>query len=123
MNKTGLKRDGAAFMLAGATLLAILSTFPLIIAATKPSHEWSIFLVGAPAISMMFAATTFCLIYALGFLTYCSSKGYSIWVGIWLLLCNVPGLMILLLLPDLRELSNTPYVGLQGVSKKLSHTN
>lgn len=123
MKKTGLKRDGAAFMLMGATLLTLLSTLPMIIASTNASHEWSMLLVGAPAFAMMFAATTFCLIYAVGFLSYCSSKGYSKWIGLWLMLCNVPGLMVLLLLPDLRELNNAPCVGLQGLSKELSHSN
>ena len=110
-------------MITGATLLTVLGAFPLIIATTNASHEYSMLLVGVPALAMTVAALAFCVIYALGFLNYCSSKGYSKWLGMWLLLCNIPGTVVLLLLPDLHEISNAPCIGLHGISKEFTLSN
>jgi hypothetical protein len=80
-------------------------------------------LVGGPALAMTLAAIAFCVIYALGFLNYISSKGYSKWLGLWLLLCNLPGAVVLLLLPDLHEIADTPCTGLHGLSKEFIHSS
>jgi hypothetical protein len=37
-----------------------------------------------------------------GFLRYAQSKGYSKWLGFWLSLGQVPGMIALFLLPDQR---------------------
>lgn len=101
MGKKGLSRPGALQMVASAILTLVASVGPTVIALTRSSHEWSLFLAGFPALALSLSGVVVFLLYVVGFLRYCSNKGYSKWLGLFLFLGNVPGLISLLLLPDI----------------------
>ncbi|MBA3859012.1 MAG: hypothetical protein C0507_19065 [Cyanobacteria bacterium PR.3.49] len=103
MFKTGFARPGALQMLVATVAIALCSTFPPVIAAFKPSHEWLLVLTGIPAFLMIFAGLMMFIVYGIGFLRYCADKGYSKWLGLVLLLGAVPGFLVLLMLPDLKH--------------------
>ncbi len=104
MNKKGLSRPGAMLMAAAVVLLTLAAIGPIVMAASTPSHEWSMILTGPSALATSAAGLFSLLLYAVGYLKYCSSKGYSTWLALWLLLGNLPGFVVLLLLPDLHEI-------------------
>ena len=88
-------------MILAALLMIVAAIGPAIIAFTKPNHEWLLELSGLPAVALAAACLAVAILYFVGFLLYCKSKGYSMWVGFWLLLSNIPGFIALMLLPDL----------------------
>ena len=98
--KTGFGRPGALQMLIAVALGAMEGVIPFVMAASMPSHEWALVLNGFPAFLMMAAGMATAILYFVGFLRYCTSKGYSPWLGLLLLICNVPGFIMLLLLPQ-----------------------
>ena len=100
MNKTGLSRPGGMQMVLSAILMIVVAIGPMYIAASRPDHEWSVVLNGLPALAVTVASVVLLLLYFIGFLRYCASKGYSKWLGLWLFLGHVFGLIVLLLLPD-----------------------
>jgi hypothetical protein len=102
MNKTGLSRPGAIQMIASATLMLAAAVGPVYLAASRPTHEWLMVLSGFPALAMSLAGVVLLILYFIGFLKFCSSKGYSKWLGFWLFFGNFPGFIALLLLPDLK---------------------
>ncbi len=103
MNGTGLGRPGAMQMVAAGVLMAAETIAPIVVAATRPNHEWFMDLTGLPAMVPIIVSTLLVALYFVGFLRYCSSKGYSKWLGFWLFLGNIPGFITLLLLPDLQR--------------------
>lgn len=112
MTKTGLSRPGAMQMVASATLMVVAAIGPAVLAVGRPNHEWLMVLNGPPALAMVIASLIVIVLYCLGFFRYCSSKGYSTWLGFWLFIGNLPGFIVLLLLPDLKasckeQLDNT----------------
>jgi hypothetical protein len=76
---------------------------PTVVAAFHPNHEYTLLLNGAPAFAVSVALILLAVLYIVGFVRYCASKGYSKWLGFWLLLGNVPGFIVMLLLPDLTD--------------------
>jgi hypothetical protein len=105
MNKTGLSRPGAIQMVASLVLMLLASIGPAFVAATRPTHEWILALTGLPALAMTVAGIAVFILYVVGFLRYSSSKGYNMWVGLFLLLGSIPGFIALLLLPDLNTIT------------------
>ena len=103
MNKTGFSRPGAIQMAVSAALLVLTSLAPLFYAATQPSHEWLMVSYGLPALAILLAGILIAFSYFVGFLRYCDSKGYSMWLGFWLFISHAPGFIVLLLLPDLKS--------------------
>lgn len=101
MKKTGLSRPGASQMVTSAALVLLAGIGPIFLAATRPSQEWLMVLTGFPALALSLVGVGVILLYIVGFLRYCKSKGYSMWLGLCLLVCNVFGFIALLLLPDL----------------------
>jgi len=101
MNKSGLSRPGAMLMVMSAALMVISGICPVFLALTRPTHEWLMVLTGMPAFGIIMASGLVAILYFVGFLKYCASKGYTAWLGFWLFLGNVPGFIVLLLLPDL----------------------
>lgn len=101
MRKKGLSRPGALQMVASAILTLVASVGPTVIALTRSSQEWSLFLTGFPALALSLSGVVVFLLYVVGFLRYCSNKGYSKWLGLFLFLGNVPGFISLLLLPEI----------------------
>lgn len=101
MSRTGFARPGALQMSASLVLMALSGIGPLFIATTRPGHEWMVILTGLPVLGVSLFGIGILLLYVVGFLRYCGSKGYSKWLGAWLLLGNVFGFIVLLLLPDL----------------------
>ena len=99
--RTGLSRPGALQMLASAALMIVAAIGPILVASSRPTNEWLIVLTGFPALGMSVAGIGVLLLYFIGFLRYCASKGYSKWLGFWLFIGNIPGFVVLLLLPDL----------------------
>jgi len=91
-------------MVLAAVLMLAAAIGPLFIAATRPSHEWLFSLMGFPVLALAFAGVAVLLLYVIGFLTYCANKGYSKWLGVFLLLGHAFGLIVLLLLPDLKQM-------------------
>ncbi|HEY9756459.1 MAG TPA: hypothetical protein V6C97_14930 [Oculatellaceae cyanobacterium] len=104
MRKQGISRPGALQMVAAASLVFLASGGPIFIAATRPTHEWLMALSGLPALALMLVGVGTVALYLVGFLRYCGSKGYSLWLGLWLSLGGFVGLVALLLLPDLTEI-------------------
>ena len=102
MNKKGISRPGALQMVASVAIMIIAAIWPLYLAATRPGNEWFMVLNGLPALAVVIASIAVLLLYLIGFLRYCASKGYSKWIGFWLLFANVFGFIVLLLLPDLK---------------------
>lgn len=107
MNKKGFSRPGALQMLAAVALMICGGLAPVMIAASRPSHEWIIALSGAPALALSLAGVAIFILYVAGFLRYCASKGYSGWLGLLLLCGNVFGFIVLLLLPDVNDRNAT----------------
>lgn len=101
MTKKGLARPGALQMLVAIVSITVGSIAPTMMALRSPNHEWALALNGAPALGMFLVAAGLSVLYIIGFLRYCSSKGFSKWLAFWLLLGNVPGFIVLMLLPDL----------------------
>jgi hypothetical protein len=101
MNKTGFSRPGALQMIVSAALMLLGSIGPLFVAFTVPDHEWSFYLTGLPVLGLSILGIATVILYIVGFLRYCGSKGYSKWLGVWLLFGHLFGLIVLLLLPDL----------------------
>lgn len=87
-------------MLISALLILAEAFVPVVVTAISPSHEWSVVLTGTPAFAWVAAAMLVTVCYFVGFLRYCASKGYSMWLAVLLFVSNVPGFIILLLLPD-----------------------
>lgn len=118
MNRKGICRPGAWLMVAAVVLTVMSSLGPLFIAATRPSHEWSLILSGLPALLLSLSGVVILILYVVGFLQYCHSKGYSRWLGVLLLLGNVLGFLVLLMLPDLnaRVLDRQSAPGASGVT-------
>lgn len=106
MKKRGLARPGALQMISSGILMIIAAIGPVFLAVTRPNHEWMMVLTGFPAMGLSLAGVGVLLLYIFGFLRYCADKGYSKWLGLWLLLGNVFGLVVLLLLPDLNAIKN-----------------
>ncbi len=106
MNKTGLSRPGALQMLVSVFLMIVASSGPILIALTRPSHELFMYLTGYSAIALELFGFGIMVLYFVGFLRYCASKGYSMWIGFWLLFANVFGLIVLLMLPDFKKSGN-----------------
>ncbi|MBS1989948.1 MAG: hypothetical protein JSS86_12965 [Cyanobacteria bacterium SZAS LIN-2] len=102
MNKSGLSRPGAMLMLMSAALMVISGVGPVFLAVSRPTHDWLMVLTGMPAFGIIAASALVAILYFVGFLRYCGSKGYSAFLGFWLFLGNVPGFIVLLLLPDLK---------------------
>lgn len=100
MHKTGLSRPGTIQMIAAAIITAVGIVVPAYMCAIRPNHEWLMVLSGFPALAAASTGIIIALLYFIGFLRYCTSKGYSKWIGFWLFLSHLPGLIILLLLPD-----------------------
>jgi hypothetical protein len=100
MRKVALSRPGAMQMLASAGLMAFIGLGPTLYISLYPPHEWQMFLYGLPALFMILGGAILVVNYCIGFLRYGASKGYSTWLGLCLLLANVPGFLALLLLPD-----------------------
>ena len=88
-------------MVASAILMVLAAIGPIVLAAMRPSHEWLMVLSGLPALALTIAGGFVVLLYFVGFLSYCASKGYSKWLGFWLFFGSVPGFIVLLMLPDL----------------------
>lgn len=103
--KSGMSRPGALQMLAAVILTIICSVGPIVLAMTKPTHEWSLVAVGPEALLLSSVGLIIAALYAVGCIRYCTSKGYSKWLGFWLFLSHVAGFITLLLLPDLYERS------------------
>jgi hypothetical protein len=114
MNKTGLSRPGAMLMVMSAVLTILVGVGPLFMAATRPSHEWLMVLTGLPAFMLSISGLFVTILYFIGFLKCGASKGYSAWLSFWLFWGNVPGFIVLLLLPDLNARNREP---LQTTSK------
>lgn len=102
MSKTGLFRPGAIQMVASTILIVVAAIGPIVLAAMRPSHEWLMVLSGLPAIALTITGGFVVLLYFVGFLSYCASKGYSKWLGFWLFFGTIPGFIVLLMLPDLK---------------------
>lgn len=102
MSKTGLARPGAMQMVGAAILVLVVAIGPLFLAAVQPEQVWSIMLTGFPAFAVSVSGLLVLVLYLVGFLRYCASKGYSKWLGFWLLLGHFAGFIALLLLPDLK---------------------
>jgi hypothetical protein len=100
MHEKGLSRPGAMLMVASAILMLVSAIGPVFLAVMRPTHEWLMVLSGFPAFAIISASALTAVLYFVGFLRYCVSKGYSSWLGFWLFLGNVPGFIVLLLLPD-----------------------
>jgi hypothetical protein len=98
-------RPGALQMLAAVILTIVCSVGPIVLAITKPTHEWSLVAVGPEAVLLSSLGLIITALYAVGCIRYCASKGYSKWLGFWLFLSHVTGFVTLLLLPDLYERS------------------
>ena len=107
MRKQSLRHPGAIQMLIAAAAIVAASVIPAIQAWRQPNNEWCMALNGVPAALAIAAAAAVIGLYFVGFLRYCHSKGYSFLLGFLLLICNLPGFIIMLLLPDLRN-SQTP---------------
>jgi hypothetical protein len=67
-------------------------------ASKSPNHE----ITGAAAIPWIIMTAIWYMTWIFGFLRYAQSKGYSKWLGFWLSLGQVPGMIALFLLPDQR---------------------
>lgn len=104
MSKRGLSRPGATQIVAALVLTGLTSVGALAIAATRPNQEFLMILTGFPALAMALSGLLVAVLYIVGFLRYCSNKGYSKWLGLSLLLSTLPGFLALLLLPDLKEI-------------------
>jgi ABC-type Na+ efflux pump permease subunit len=102
MNKKGLSRPGALQMIASVIIMIITAIGPLYLAATRPNNEWFMVLNGLPALAVVIASIAVLFLYLIGFLRYCGSKGYSKWIGFWLLFAHAFGFIVLMLLPDLK---------------------
>src|ERR1700733_671860 len=103
MSEKGLSRPGALQMVASAAISLFAAIGPVFAAAPLPNHEWFMILNGLPAFILTVTGVGLLVLYFIGFLRYCASKGYSKWLGFCLFLCNFLGLIILLLLPDLNS--------------------
>jgi hypothetical protein len=103
--KSGMWRPGALQMLAALILGIICSAGPVVLAMTRPTHEWSLIAVGPEALLLSSLGLIIVALYAIGCIRYCASKGYSKWLGFWLFLSHLTGFVTLLLLPDLYERS------------------
>jgi hypothetical protein len=100
--KSFIARPGAVQMLVSGSILILTGLWPIFMAI---SHRQSfVLLTGTPAVAATLAAAILGCAYFVGFLRYCSSKGYSQWIGLCLFLGHFAGFLALLLLPDL----NTP---------------
>jgi hypothetical protein len=98
----GFARPGAMQMLWAGILLALESLGPIFAAAANPNHEWVMELTGIWAASLWLVTAIAVVLYCIGFVRYCMSKGYSGWIGFFLLIGNLPGFIVMLLLPDER---------------------
>jgi hypothetical protein len=109
MSKQGISRPGALQMVASAALMLVASGGPIFVAATRPTHEWLLSISGLPALTLILVVLGTSALYFIGFLRYCASKGYSMWLGFWLWLGGAVGLIALMLLPDITTIrTNSP---------------
>ena len=103
MIRTGFKRKGALQMTTSVLVTFLLILIPLILAGNKPTHEWLLTLTGLPVFIAEFSAFLIFALYLSGFLQFCADKGYSKWLGFLLMLAALPGFLVLLFLPDLKN--------------------
>lgn len=107
MKSNGLSRPGALLMIVSIVAGLVASIGPIVLAITSPTHNWLLELTGPPVVVLAFTSLAVLVLYVVGFVRYCTSKGYSAWLGAFLLLGHVFGLVVLLLLPDIRELKES----------------
>lgn len=98
--KTFLSRPGSIQMTIALVLATLAGLVPIYLACMMPSHEWFMVLTGLPAASMAAASLAILGLFFVGYIRYCISKGYSGWIGFWLFWSNLPGFIVLLLLPE-----------------------
>lgn len=88
-------------MFVSLALMAVAAIAPTVMASIENNHEWSMVYTGMPALLAVLGGVLVFVLYFVGFLRYCASKGYSKWLGFWLLLGSFPGFITLLMLPDI----------------------
>jgi hypothetical protein len=112
MNKTGLSRPGAMQMVAAIILGVVAAIGPLFLAFMRPDQVWFMALSGLPAFAIAISGVGVLILFFVGFIRYCASKGYSKWIGFWLCFGHLPGFIVLLLLPDCKPgVSAQPQTG------------
>lgn len=107
MMKKIMGRPGAVLMAISLVVAIGAAIAPLYLALMMPSHEWFMILTGPRAFALSAAGVLVVAMYLIGFMSYCRSKGYGIGIGLCLFMCNLPGFVVLMLLPDRCELGNS----------------
>jgi hypothetical protein len=69
-------------------------------ALNRPNHEWSLVATGPEALVLSSMGLIVTVPYAIGCIRYAGSKGYGTGIGLLLFIANLPGFLIMLLLPD-----------------------
>jgi hypothetical protein len=102
--RKGFSRPGVIAILSAVVLTVAFSIGPLMLAFSRPNHEFTFFASGVEAMLVSSIGLIVTGLYAFGCIRYCLSKGYSGWLGFWIFLSHIPGFITMLLLPDLHEL-------------------
>jgi hypothetical protein len=92
----GLSRPGSALIVLSGVLYSMIIAYVAVI--TKGSMEITV--SGMETVPWLAAIAIPFAICFLGFVKYAASKGYSRWLGFWLCCAQLPGFIVLLLLPD-----------------------
>src|SRR5437763_1806682 len=110
MNRTGFARPGSLQILVAVVISLLFGIGPLFMALTSPTHAWAYVATGPQAILLSSVGLIVTVLYAVGCIRYCKSKGYSGWLGFWLFLAHIPGFIAILLLPDvfMRSATQSP---------------
>lgn len=101
MKHWGFGRKGAIEITIAVALATAAFAIPFLVAAFGPETLWFMTLTGPPALTALLLSIFLFLLYAVGFYRYAHDKGYSAALSIVLVVAALPGLVALLLLPDL----------------------
>jgi hypothetical protein len=98
--RAGFARPGALLLTLAIGLAVLGGAGPLFYAAAHPNHEFFYIATGPQALLLGSWGFICSIMYAVGVFLYSGSKGYNWLVSLILLVANVPGFLLMLVLPD-----------------------
>lgn len=101
MTRTGFSRPGAILIVLAVAIAVLAGIGPIFMAMGTPTHWWGFEATGFGAFLLSTIGLLLAAMYIVGCVLYTRSKGYSAWVGFWLSLGQLAGLVAMLILPDL----------------------
>ncbi|HEY9734375.1 MAG TPA: hypothetical protein V6C89_20860 [Drouetiella sp.] len=103
MSSTGSHRKGITLIILSLVLTLLGLILPVVLTTLIPTHEVVVVLSGWRALLAEIFFPLMFIMYATGAAQYSNDKGYGKWMGILLALANLPGFLVLLFLPDLKQ--------------------